>query len=258
MDVPICNTEYQESAVITMNEQRLGIAASLLIHAALLSLLFILPVAKLAPVTPVMQLHFVQDHAFSARNQEISERTLTPPKAAPVQTAESQKVAAVAVPIQKAEIRKSVEIHQGKQPEANKNPLNEKALKATDQNKVINRPESSTQGAIKRDMATPIKASTPLIVETTFGNRNAPAFIHRETPLYPLLARRLGKEGKVVLKLMIDRDGRLLEIEVIERAAYGFTEAAVEAVKRSTYAPALHNGVKVTARAILPIRFHLE
>ena len=175
-----------------------------------------------------------------------------------MQSPENQRVAVVAVPIQKAEIHKNIEVYQGKQAEAGKNPPNEKALKATDQNRVINNPESSTQGAVKRDMAKASQTNTPLIVETTFGSRNAPAFIHRETPLYPPVARRLGKEGKVVLKLMIDSNGRLREIEVLEDAAYGFTEAAVEAVKRSTYAPALQNGVKAAARAILPIRFHLE
>jgi periplasmic protein TonB len=86
----------------------------------------------------------------------------------------------------------------------------------------------------------------------------APVFIHREMPVYPVLARRLGKEGKVILKLLIDRNGKMQNVEVVEHAGFGFTEAAVAAVKKSTYAPASRNGENVTTRALLPVRFRLQ
>ncbi len=90
------------------------------------------------------------------------------------------------------------------------------------------------------------------------GQSGAPAFLHRTLPVYPPLARRLGKEGRVVLQLFIDRDGTLRQMEVVEGAPYGFTEAALEAARRSTYIPARRNGVYVSALAILPVRFRLE
>ena len=95
-------------------------------------------------------------------------------------------------------------------------------------------------------------------IETSFGGSVAPAFLHREMPVYPLFARRFGKEGKVVLKLTIDEKGNLLNVEVIDKANYGFTEAAVEAVKKSTFLPAKKNGRPIASRAFLPIRFQLE
>ena len=94
--------------------------------------------------------------------------------------------------------------------------------------------------------------------EIEFGNMGAPTFIHREMPVYPMLARRLGKEGKVILKLLIDMNGKLQNVEVVEPASFGFTEAAVTAVKNSTYAPASRNGEKVTTKALLPVRFYLQ
>jgi protein TonB len=72
------------------------------------------------------------------------------------------------------------------------------------------------------------------------------------------LARRLGKEGKVLLKLLIDTDGKLQKIEVVEPAGFGFTEAAVEAVKKSTYAPGYRNGERILTKALLPVRFQLQ
>jgi protein TonB len=95
-------------------------------------------------------------------------------------------------------------------------------------------------------------------VQTRFGASVAPAFLHREMPVYPMMARKLGREGKVVLKLAIDEKGNLLNVEVITTAGYGFTEAAVEAVKKSTFLPAKKDGKPIASRALLPIRFRLE
>lgn len=95
-------------------------------------------------------------------------------------------------------------------------------------------------------------------LHTSFGAMNAPSFIHRAMPVYPPLARRRGKEGRVVLTLLIDQNGMLQEIDITEPAGYGLTEAAIAAVKNSTFAPARVNGQKVASRAILPIRFKLE
>lgn len=98
----------------------------------------------------------------------------------------------------------------------------------------------------------------PSVVETSFGADGAPAFLHRELPVYPLLARRLGREGKVTLKLYIDAQGRLRDIGVIETTWSVFTEAAKEALRKSTFKPARINGRPTDSRAILTIRFQLD
>jgi TonB family protein len=90
-----------------------------------------------------------------------------------------------------------------------------------------------------------------------FGSVMGPSFVHRELPEYPFVARRMNKEGKVVLRLTIDETGKLLSVEVIRRAGFGFTEAAIEAVKKSTYSPARIEGKAVVSRALLPVSFEL-
>jgi protein TonB len=62
----------------------------------------------------------------------------------------------------------------------------------------------------------------------------------------------------VVLRLFIDEHGRLLNVEIVEKAGYGFDEAAIEAVKASSFQPARVNGLPVACRAVLPVRFRLE
>lgn len=109
------------------------------------------------------------------------------------------------------------------------------------------------QAAASRDGG---KEESP--IETRFGESAAPAFLHREMPVYPAMARRLGREGRVLLKLTIDERGTLLNIEVLEKAGYGLTEAAVEAVKKSTFLPAKKNGKPIASRALLSVQFRLE
>jgi len=103
-----------------------------------------------------------------------------------------------------------------------------------------------------------MKVDPKPLLDIEFGSVNAPQFLHREMPIYPLMARRLGREGKVLLRLTIDENGRLLNIEVIKGAGFGFTEAAIEAVKKSTFQPAMHDGIPVMSKALLPIRFSLR
>lgn len=95
-------------------------------------------------------------------------------------------------------------------------------------------------------------------VTVAFGSNSGPAFMHRESPHYPLLARRMGKEGKVILRLTIDEKGNLQNIEVVKGESHGFTEAAVKAVKTSTFRPAMKKGKPVPSSALLPINFVLK
>jgi protein TonB len=107
--------------------------------------------------------------------------------------------------------------------------------------------------------AAPIAKDDPKpLLDVEFGSTNAPQFLHREMPVYPLIARRLGREGRVLLRLTIDENGRLLNIEVLERAGFGFTEAAIEAVKKSTFRPAMQDGRPVLSKALLPVSFKLR
>ncbi|MGD9504686.1 MAG: energy transducer TonB [Syntrophobacteraceae bacterium] len=95
-------------------------------------------------------------------------------------------------------------------------------------------------------------------VETAFGAGNGPRFIDKALPRYPRLARENGKEGTVLLRLTIDERGRLTDVEVVKGAGFGLDEAAVQAVRNSTFGPAVRDGKPVKCRASLPIRFVLK
>lgn len=95
-------------------------------------------------------------------------------------------------------------------------------------------------------------------VESRFGEAEGPRFVERVMPRYPELARRKGREGVVVLRLTIDARGVLRDVHIVEKAGFGFDEAALEAVTASTYAPARKSGQQVDSVALLPVRFALK
>ncbi len=95
-------------------------------------------------------------------------------------------------------------------------------------------------------------------VESTFGAHDGPRFLRKVLPRYPQLAREMGKEGTVILRLTLDERGRLLEVVVVRSAGSDFDEQALRAVKESTFSPAKRDGRPVMCRANLPVKFVLE
>lgn len=96
------------------------------------------------------------------------------------------------------------------------------------------------------------------LTDVRFGDGEGPRFMQRVMPRYPELARRRGREGLVVLRLTIDDGGVLQNAEVVEKAGFGLDEAALEAAKASTYAPARRGNQSVPCTALLPVRFALK
>lgn len=101
-------------------------------------------------------------------------------------------------------------------------------------------------------------AGTAGPARVNFGEAGGPRFVQRVLPKYPELARRKGREGLVVLRLTIGAGGELKDVAVVEGGGHGFEDAALAAVRASSYAPAMQNGQNVECSALLPIRFALK
>ncbi|MCC6156962.1 MAG: TonB family protein [Deltaproteobacteria bacterium] len=78
-----------------------------------------------------------------------------------------------------------------------------------------------------------------------------------DAPNYPPMARESGREGRVVLRVLIDENGRVRELKVISEdpPEMGFGDAAMAAVRRWVYA-APDTGSEVWF--FQPVRFSLE
>jgi periplasmic protein TonB len=90
------------------------------------------------------------------------------------------------------------------------------------------------------------------------GYAGSPRFIHRELPVYPFMARKFGKEGKVLLRLALDAQGKLLGIDTVEANGFGFAEAARSAIRKSTFAPAVRNGKAIPSQVLVSVKFVLQ
>ena len=76
-------------------------------------------------------------------------------------------------------------------------------------------------------------------------------------PDYPEEARKAGREGLVVLKIVIDEQGRVTVVSVM-RGEEPLTSAAVEAVRRWRYEPATLGGTPISIYRIVKVPFRLR
>ena len=78
-------------------------------------------------------------------------------------------------------------------------------------------------------------------------------------PPYPLVARRLGKEGVVLLEVLVAPDGRAADVRVLRSSGFApLDDSAVTTVReRWRFIPQRRGGVPVESRVTVPIRFRL-
>jgi protein TonB len=81
----------------------------------------------------------------------------------------------------------------------------------------------------------------------------------RTPPSYPSLSRRLGEEGKAVLRVELDETGQVDRASIKTSSGYArLDETALFAVRHWRCNPAKRDGVAVRAVAIQPFNFVLE
>jgi TonB family protein len=78
-------------------------------------------------------------------------------------------------------------------------------------------------------------------------------------PSYPLLARRKGFEGRVLLLVNVDIKGKVEDILIVESSGHRILDrSALEAVKKWEFQAARKNGMPVKGEILIPIRFRLK
>jgi protein TonB len=86
-----------------------------------------------------------------------------------------------------------------------------------------------------------------------------PVLISRVLPVYPPMARARGLQGRVVLRAVIDRNGRVEEGITFVESQPMFDTAAVDALRRWRFEPGRdHDGKTVRVLVEVPIRFQLR
>jgi len=88
-------------------------------------------------------------------------------------------------------------------------------------------------------------------------DRLRPKILYREKAEYTQKARERGTEGKVILGVVFQADGKITGIKVIQGLPDGLTEKAIEAAQKIRFEPAMKDGVPVNVRAKIDYHFSL-
>jgi protein TonB len=87
---------------------------------------------------------------------------------------------------------------------------------------------------------------------------SAPSVASEVKVPYPEEARRAGIEGTVTLSITIDFDGKVVAAKLIGGPGYGLNEAALEAIRRFKFKPAIKNGEPVSTEMKYAYTFLLD
>lgn len=85
-----------------------------------------------------------------------------------------------------------------------------------------------------------------------------PVPLTRELPAYPQEARSAGVEGRVILDVVVDANGKVSEAEIAESSGNeALDEAALKAIKKWSFEPGQKDGQEAACRVKIPVEFKL-
>lgn len=119
-------------------------------------------------------------------------------------------------------------------------------------------PAAPTAPAIEASVAAMAPAAPPAPARIALPSSDA-AYLNNPKPSYPALSRRLGEQGKVVVRVLIGIDGRAHQAEVGSSSGYErLDQAALATVRNWRYVPGTRNGVPEAMWFNVPVNFVLE
>ncbi|MBL8500625.1 MAG: energy transducer TonB [Nitrosomonas sp.] len=167
---------------------------------------------------------------------------VTPPKASPEPTPVKLQ------PVKKPVVKPKQEQLVAKSPKVSEKKQAEPALKPV-QEPVTEQVSAAPPGAPKQMPTAPVTLSSELSV-------SCPKLT---PPEYPAISRRMGEEGKLVLRVELDENGHIDNAKVLNSSGYERLDAAALSAVRSWQCnPSLRDGQPVRAVALQPFNFVLQ
>lgn len=118
----------------------------------------------------------------------------------------------------------------------------------------------STSSGLPSSSSSPTNAP---VTESAAGQYEGPKlnadYLHNPRPDYPAQAKRMGWEGRVVLRVEVLANGNAGAVSVAKSSGHELLdEAALEAVRRWQFVPAKRDGTAVKSSVNVPITFNLK
>ncbi|MFH1293107.1 MAG: energy transducer TonB [Pseudomonadota bacterium] len=96
--------------------------------------------------------------------------------------------------------------------------------------------------------------ATPILIREA-----VPAYKKNPPPRYPRIARRRGYEGTVIMQVLVDRNGRVKELHIVQSSGHDVLDrAAITSVKNWQFEPGMRGDLKVDTWVKVPVRFQLK
>lgn len=101
----------------------------------------------------------------------------------------------------------------------------------------------------------PAPPAPPAIVAARFDAD----YLQNPKPVYPAMSRRLGEEGKVVLRVRVSAQGASLSVDIKQSSGFArLDEAARAAVEKWRFVPAKQGSDAVDSSVLVPLNFTLD
>ena len=95
----------------------------------------------------------------------------------------------------------------------------------------------------------------PVIEPPKFGA----AYLHNPAPDYPAVSRRMGEQGRALLRVLVSENGDAEKVLVDTSSGYErLDQAAIQAVKEWRFIPAKRDQQNVSAYVLVPIKFSFK
>jgi protein TonB len=86
----------------------------------------------------------------------------------------------------------------------------------------------------------------------------APEPLKKVFPAYPDLALKAGIEGQVIVKVWVDKEGKVKKALILKSTAEVFNDAALDAAKQWLFTPAMMNKGPVDVWMAIPFKFKVQ
>ena len=151
-------------------------------------------------------------------------------------------------------------------PVANKRTSKKRAAKPKRQKNAEKSPLNTKAGKIQPELTgKPVALTTEQAVgvsgtqELRPEREAIPMYDKNPPPEYPLIARRRGFQGTVVLEVLVDRNGRVGDLRVFNSSGYKVLDrAAVKSVSEWIFRPAIKGNENIEMWVRVPVCFQLK
>lgn len=191
------------------------------------------------------------------------------PSTQPAQSAPKEIFASfiVRTPITQPDLPKPAEPPKKQVPPVAKKTVKPAPVK-TPTPKAITAPPAPTPEPETEPVAEPVAAAAPSAPTVAATPTPAPAqpktvsgveYIQAPQPDYPPISKRMGEQGKVLLRILVNQRGRPERVDIQRSSGSArLDEAARQAAMRAVFKPHRENGQPVAVYALVPINFSLD